>query len=69
MGMDSNGEEEIVEDEVPKAETAKISEIVLKVSLGTHLTWFHKLICFVVRLLGRQLVSRNGFPRTSRSRN
>ena len=57
VGMDSDGEEEIVEDEFPKAETAKITEIALKVSLGILLTLFCKLIYFVVRLLGRQLVA------------
>ena len=35
VGMDSDGEDEIVEDEVPKAETAKVSEVVAKVSLST----------------------------------
>ena len=32
VGMDSDGEVEIVEDEVSKAEPAKISEVVVKVS-------------------------------------
>ena len=35
VGMDSDGEDEIVEDEVPKAETAKVSEVVSKASLST----------------------------------
>ena len=57
VGMDSDGEEEIVEDEVQKAEKAKISEIVLKVSLSILLTLFRKLKCFIIRLLGRQSVA------------
>ena len=67
VGMDSDGEEEIVEDEVQKAEKAKISEIVLKVSLSILLTLFRKLKCYVIRLLGRQSVARNGCRRTSPS--
>ena len=35
VGMDSDGEDEIVEDAVPKAEKAKVSEVVAKVSLST----------------------------------
>ena len=35
VGMDSDGEDEIVEDEVPKAETVKVSEVVSKASLST----------------------------------
>ena len=35
VGMDSDGEDEIMEDEVPKVETAKVSEVVSKVSLST----------------------------------
>ena len=35
VGMDSNGEDEIVEEEVLKAETAKVSEVVSKASLST----------------------------------
>ena len=62
VGMDSDGEDEIMEDEVPKVERAKVSEVVSKVSLGTLFdSCFQKLIRFVTRLLGRQSVVRNVF--------